>query len=456
MHANSSNTNSNKSMKKNFSLFVMLFVALILSCQPIDQPNPNPGNGDNVTSEPSTPGQPVDTSLSAITFLPQGSDGAATVNGRGNASQAVIDLEITPKGAIASISKNWKTSITCTAKCGVYSVQMPLVGYKSNASKGTISVTVSGSNLPDIFFDGSTSATAVVTILDGEKSVSSNSIPLAVGEEPEDFGGLQKYAKENEVKVLSFNVRLDTSETDPTNNWPNRKEACVELIKDQKPSLIGFQEAKYTSQWLYLKEQLADEYDGWGLNRDTGKESGTGEVMGILYNKSKVQKIDGGTFWLSETPDVCSIGWDAACMRTATWGIFKHLATNRYFLYVNTHLDHKGTEARVKGLEQLAAFFGKYSAYPAILSGDMNVVATHDAFKVLTSSLMNNTRDVAPKDHTDTKNTYNAYGSGSPSVIDHIYCSKALQVAEYHTVDENYSVPYISDHYPIYAIIKIL
>ena len=178
--------------------------------------------------------------------------------------------------------------------------------------------------------------------------------------------------------------------------------------------------------------------------------------MGILYNKSKVEKIDGGTFWLSETPDKCSIGWDAACMRTATWGIFKHLASNRYFLYVNTHLDHKGSEARIKGLEQLAAFFEKHSSYPAILSGDMNVEATHEAFKVLTSSLMNNTRDVAPKDHTDRNTTFNGYTASKMSIIDHIYCSKILQVAEYHTVNENYGVPYISDHYPVYAIIKML
>ena len=130
-------------MKKFFPLFVMLFVTLALSCQPIDQPDDNFGNGGNDTSEPSTPGQPADTSLSAITFIPQGSDNAATVNGRGDASQAVINLEIAPKSVIATISKNWKTAITCSAKCGVYSVQLPLAGYKSNVTTGIISVTVS-------------------------------------------------------------------------------------------------------------------------------------------------------------------------------------------------------------------------------------------------------------------------------------------------------------------------
>ena len=89
------------------------------------------------------------------------------------------------------------------------------------------------------------------------------------------------------------------------------------------------------------------------------------------------------------------------------------------------------------------------------LSGDMNVESTHSAFGVL-SSFMSNTRDVAPKDHTDKNTTYNAYSDSKYSVIDHIYCTKTLKVVEYHTVNENYGVPYVSDHYPIYAIIKLL
>ena len=442
-------------MKKIFLLFAALAIVM-QSCEPID--NLGSGSDDNTPEQGTTdPDLPADTTLSSIAFVPSQSGEAPAVNGEKSASVVVLDFQVTPKEAIATLSKSWRTAISCKASSGVNKgIEMPVVGYKANTKSGIISLTISGQNLPDDFFAGKQSAQAVVTITDGSKSLSSDPVTLVMGEStPEDTGGLQKFAKYNEVKILSFNVRLDTTETDTNNNWPKRKQACVDLIKDQDPCLIGFQEAKYTSQWLYLKEQLKDEYDGWGLNRDTGTESGSGEVMGILYNKSKVQKIDGGTFWLSETPDVCSIGWDAACKRTATWGIFRHIATGLQFLYINTHLDHKGTEARVKGLEQLAAYFQKQSASIAFLSGDMNVESTHSAFGVL-SSFMSNTRDVAPKDHTDKNTTYNAYSNSKYSVIDHIYCTKTLKVVEYHTVNENYGVPYVSDHYPIYAIIKLL
>lgn len=444
-------------MKKTFLLFaLMAFVAF--GCQPVETPDDN-NNPEDTEQTPDSENQPVDATLRSIAHIPPQGGGSIVLDGDRSTSAASLDFQVDPKEALASISKNWRGSISCKATyagaLGSQTVDMPLMGYKSNAKNGTFTITISGSNLPDDFFAGSLLVRAVVTVTDGDKSVSSNPITLAMGELPEDTGGWQKYAKSSELKIMSFNVRLDTTETDTKNNWPNRKAACVALIKDHKPCLIGFQEAKYTSQWLYLKEQLKDDYDGWGLNRDTGGQSGSGEVMGILYNKSKIQKIDGGTFWLSETPDVCSIGWDAACKRTATWGIFKHIATGLQFLYINTHLDHKGNEARIKGLEQLAKFFTDRGASMAFLSGDMNVESTHSAFSVL-SSFMNNTRDVAPSDHTDSYTTYNAYSNTRHSIIDHIYCSKSLKVVEYHTVNENYGVPYVSDHYPVYAIIKLM
>jgi endonuclease/exonuclease/phosphatase family metal-dependent hydrolase len=444
-------------MKKIYTLLMVLVVALF-SCQPIEESGN--GNTNNENNQPPAEGQPVDTALQSVTFKPQQAEGPVVISGQGGASQVELDFEIEPKSSVTHISKNWRSTLSCVAKYtspqSSQSVQIPIIGCKANTKSGILSLTLSGENLSDGFFRGELNAQAVLKITLEGKSVSSETITLVADGNYEDLKGLQKFAKRYEVKVLSFNVRLDTSESDPNNNWPKRKAACVELIKNQKPTLVGFQEAKYTSQWLYLKEQLKDEYDGWGVDRDTGKESGSGEVMGILYDKSKLQKVDGGTFWLSETPDVCSKGWDADCKRTATWGIFKHILSNRYFLYVNTHLDHKGTVARVKGLEQLAAFIQKYSQYKAILSGDMNVESTHEAFNVLTSSLMHNTRDVAPAGHTDSNTTYNAWSTSKMSIIDHIYCSKSLQVVEYHTVNENYGVPYISDHYPVYAIIKLM
>lgn len=275
---------------------------------------------------------------------------------------------------------------------------------------------------------------------------------------PEEVSNLQKHAEDDEIKVMSFNVRLNTTEDNYRNEWFYRKEAVIEVIEDHKPSVIGFQEAKYTDQWIYIKSALEKDYDGWGVDRDNGEENPkNGETMGILYNKAKVKKIDGGTFWLSGTPDKPSKGWDGACNRTATWGIFEHIATGKKFCYINTHLDHKGKEAQKEGMKLIVKKFKEYNpdGFAQFLTGDLNVKSDNAALDVL-KDYMVNTRSAAPKDKTDNDRTYNGFSTSGGSVIDHIYCTKGMEVVEYHTIDENYgSAEYVSDHYPIYAIIKM-
>ena len=266
----------------------------------------------------------------------------------------------------------------------------------------------------------------------------------------------KKYASSDEIKIVSFNVRTTLTESNTDNNWDNRKEACVALLKDHMPTIIGVQEAKYQHHWTYLKEQLVDDYAGYGVNRDTGKESGTGETMGILYNRNIIQKLDGGTFWLSETPDEPSKGFGASYSRCATWGLFKHKSTGKKFCYINTHVDHQVKEAQIEGMKLISQFFEKYKdEYLLFITADFNMKSDNEAFDPI-EAYMYNTREVAPEGLTDYDTTYNGFTTGKNSIIDHIYCSDYLKVVEYHTINEKYgAATYVSDHYPIYAIIKL-
>lgn len=266
---------------------------------------------------------------------------------------------------------------------------------------------------------------------------------------------LQKYPTSGEIKVMSFNVRYETSEAVATNNWDFRKEACVDMIKDQEPTVIGFQEAVYTSQWAYLKEQLAGDYDGFGVGRDDGATKG--ECMGILYRKDDVEKIDGGTFWLSDTPDIPSKLGEAVCYRTATWGIFKIKNTGQVFFYLNTHLD---TEASARQVEMnvIIKKLIQYNpnGYPQFVSADFNASENDSRINNIYNELkkiMENVRDYASR--TDYTPTFEGFGNGSTGEGDYIFCSKILKPVEYHVVVQSYdSRQYLSDHYPIYGIIK--
>lgn len=266
----------------------------------------------------------------------------------------------------------------------------------------------------------------------------------------------KKYAGDDELKIMSFNLRTSGMDKGTANHWDNRKAACVSLIRDHKPTIMGVQEATYTDQWDWLRKQLkSDGYDGYGVNRQTGKESGAGEVPGILYDTKVIKKIEVGTFWLSETPDKPSKGWDANYYRSATWGLFQHIPSGEEFFFVNTHLDHESTTAQVEGMKLIAAKLKEYKDdCPVYLTGDFNVLATDKAMNAI-SDFMRNARMYAyPTDKYGTTNGFNT--SSSTKTIDHIYYRKDLKPVEYYTIREAYEgVTYVSDHFPIYAIVKI-
>ena len=272
----------------------------------------------------------------------------------------------------------------------------------------------------------------------------------------------QKYAKSNEIKIMSFNIRTSGMDEGTANHWDNRKEACVALIKDHMPDIMGVQEATYTAQWVWLKEQLKSVgYDGYGIDRINGypefnNKTKNGEVPGILWNTHVVKILDKGTFWLSETPDTPSQGWDAGYYRSATWGLFEHIPTGKQFFYINTHLDHESVLAQEGGMKVIDEKFQEYyGKMPLFLTGDLNVDATNKALDVI-DTYMNNAGIKANK--KESFGTTNGWGaSTSNKVIDHIYYSKTLRnPVEYRCIRDAYKgVTYVSDHYPIYAIIKL-
>ena len=267
----------------------------------------------------------------------------------------------------------------------------------------------------------------------------------------------QRY-EDNQVKIMSFNIKVDNTDDQVTvNGWGLRKEACAQMIMDQYPTVIGLQEATFENQWSWLKERLKDYYGGFGVNRDTGAESGKGEVMGILYNKNQVEKLSGGTFWLSETPDKVSKGWGADYNRTATWGLFRHKKTGVQFCYINTHLDHQVQEARMKGMQLIAERFSRMNpdGHIQILTGDFNMPVGNEAFYHI-SPTMKNTRTSAPADRTDEQTTYNNWKTTTSSIIDHIYVSNRVEVLEYSTIYQRYGgLQFLSDHYPVCALISL-
>ena len=159
---------------------------------------------------------------------------------------------------------------------------------------------------------------------------------------------LNSCSKQSEsLNIMSYNIRLDVK-SDGINQWNNRREGIVSLIKEEKPDVFGIQEG-LPHQVAYLSKQL-EEYKMIGEGRN-GENNG--EYSAIYYKNKKLELINSETFWLSETPKKPSVGLDAALNRIATVGIFKIINSDKKTVIYNSHFDHIGKEARVNSANMI-------------------------------------------------------------------------------------------------------
>lgn len=255
------------------------------------------------------------------------------------------------------------------------------------------------------------------------------------------------------VKVITYNLRYDNP-GDGENQWQVRKGLVVDMLKFHEPDIFGTQEG-LAGQIAFLDSSLSD-YKHIGIGRDAG---GSGEHCAIFYNAKRFKLIKQATFWLSETPDVISKGWDAALNRICTYGIFKDEIAKKTILVFNTHFDHIGNIARINSAKLI---FEKISSlnkanYPVILMGDFNLEPESEPIKYLTG-VLNNTMYTA-KHIYGKSGTFNGFEFCKPvtSTIDYIFTGKTgLQSLKYAVITDSRNCRYLSDHLPVYTELKYI
>lgn len=249
-----------------------------------------------------------------------------------------------------------------------------------------------------------------------------------------------------ELKVMSFNIRQHTTEKNAFNHWSLRAPACVQMVWDQQPTLLGLQEMTET-QWMYMFGLL--ESNGYaGIATQDIRNS-------FLYKQDVLEVVSHGLFWLSDTPEVSSLCWDGY-ERTARWAVMRIIATGQQFFYVNTHSALTVT-ARGSCINLIKKRIKMYNAenLPVVMVGDFNAVTEESSFDSIRQALLN-TRDIAPI--TDYLDTYNGWDlpTNTPYVCDHIWISnEGIACSEYKTVTKAYDGhKLISDHYPVYSMLQ--
>lgn len=256
-----------------------------------------------------------------------------------------------------------------------------------------------------------------------------------------------------EMRVASFNIRLKTK-SDVGNLWDDRKDQVCNLIKFHEFDIFGIQEG-FIEQVQDMEARLTD-YRYIGVGRDDGEQKG--EHSAIFYNNKRFKNLKSGTFWLSDTDtEHPNKGWDAALPRICTWGVFQDKKNGKKFIFMNTHFDHVGKEARkesAKLILQKAKEFAK--DLPLILTGDFNVDENNEAYFTLAKSgIVQDAYEQSPLKYIPNS-TFNGWGKSikEQGRIDHIFTTKPFKVLKYGILTDTYMGKFPSDHFPIMTVLK--
>ena len=297
---------------------------------------------------------------------------------------------------------------------------------------------------------------------------------------------------EPDIKVGSYNIRLQTGDKGTPNAWDQRKADMVELIRTLDLDAFGLQEV-CPGQADYLTNSLP-QYVMVGVHREDGKRKG--EASPVFYRKDRFEALKSGTFWLSETPDVPgSKSWNTACTRVCSWMWLKDRNTGKMFCFANTHTDHISALARKEGMLLIIRKMREFAPQgtPVIFTGDHNCRETEEPAQAVSQLLKNalyisETPPAGPwRTFTGWKWRDQEYSTadalklppnvrnarkGSPDAdkktngghvwedcgarIDYIYVSDGIKVKSYstHADPRPGTKLYPSDHFPVTAVIE--
>lgn len=255
------------------------------------------------------------------------------------------------------------------------------------------------------------------------------------------------------LKIVTYNIRLDLA-SDGENTWSKRKDYFAGQIQFYEPDIFGVQEA--TPGQVADLSILISQYGFIGTAREGIAK---GEATNIYFKKDILAVIECNTFWLSETPDKISKGWDAAYNRICSYGLFKDLRTKKNFWVFNTHLDHIGEKTKTNGLKLILSKIKELNIknYPVVLMGDFNSEPESNRIIEL-KKMMNDSSEISIQPPFGPSGTFNEFRHdiAVTRLIDYIFLSKdnAIKVNKYAVLSDSKDLKYPSDHLPVYIEIN--
>lgn len=260
---------------------------------------------------------------------------------------------------------------------------------------------------------------------------------------------LPEAAIEQTVTVMTYNIYMGgTGEKSPENRAP----LILENVTKYSPDSFGMQEV--TEDWYEMLKEMFPDYGYVGVGRD--KDLG-GEASPIFYKKDKYELLNGGTFWLSKTPEKPSKGWDAMFNRVCTYAVLKDKETGFTYAHFNAHFDHLGVIARQESVAVVTAKIAEIAPdMPVVFTGDLNENQESDMYASVIESGFKDARVLSGSEDND--GTFHGYSdlTAKKLPIDYIFVNAFAKSVNSYTVDRNMlNGIYPSDHHPVVSEITM-
>jgi len=250
------------------------------------------------------------------------------------------------------------------------------------------------------------------------------------------------------MRVMTFNIRFENA-ADGANTWVYRRDLVAETIRRYGPAMVGTQEGKW-NQLMDLKE-LLPEYHLHAPGRVIDEIC---QYPTLFFLKKDFAVLDGDEFWLSETPRVHrSKSWDSAFPRMLSHARVSLKGSGRFLWAGVTHLDHMGSEARLRQAMILAGWAASLEG-PAILMGDFNDRPDSEVHAGLTgngSRLRDSWQALGRAEGEQCGTAHGFAGVPKKPRIDWILATPEFLVKDACIIRDHFQGRYPSDHFP-YAV----
>jgi endonuclease/exonuclease/phosphatase family metal-dependent hydrolase len=247
------------------------------------------------------------------------------------------------------------------------------------------------------------------------------------------------------LSVISFNIRYCD---DPEGNTiAERAPRLGSITKQYNPDILCFQEC--SPRWVPFLEEL------YGLDYHItinyrSKEDPEG--CPILWRKNRFEALNKGLFWLSETPDEESRGWDSLfnCYRICAYAILRETHTGKTFTVMNTHFGF-GDAGQVRSAELIRQRSQSISPYPTFITGDFNMCPHSPGYDAM-CSYFTDTNTAG-----DSGTTFHGYHPEScqPEHIDYCFADSRVLPLCHEILRDTVDDKYPSDHFGLFLTLEL-